>query len=225
MGLSVEEQIQIFNSLADSNFAALSTLKFKDTKLGSILASVLNLKGNSSSVLKNMKAMYSGIIPEFTIQLDDFIKTTELLEEMGYRFQIDVTSGKGLEYYTGIVFQFNLSGEVIGGGGRYDNLIPLMGGGNVPASGFALYLDHLMPLVNTASSNTSQSTHILIRTDAEVIKEGFAVAKRLREAGFIAELNLGQPKMSDFRLGAGRRAKPEIFALRPQPSPQVRIAE
>ena len=59
-------------------------------------------------------------------------------------YKIDMATGRGFEYYTGFIFQLFADGEHVGGGGRYDALIPLLGGKDTPASGFALYLDCLM---------------------------------------------------------------------------------
>jgi histidyl-tRNA synthetase len=99
-----------------------------------------------------------------------------------------------------VIFQFFKDEEKVGGGGRYDALIPLMGGGNIPASGFALYLDRLMNLVTLELPANFQG--ILIRAEpneVEVLKEGFNIASNLREAGYVAELDLGRRKSADFR--------------------------
>ena len=87
-------------------------------------------------------------MPEISPPLDDFLKTVALLDELGLKYQINIASGAGFEYYTGLIFQLFIGEEKVGGGGRYDALIPSMGGGDVPASGFALYLDRLMELSN-----------------------------------------------------------------------------
>ena len=78
-----------------------------------------------------------------------------ILDELGLKYQINIASGAGFEYYTGMIFQFFTGGEKMGGGGRYDALIPSMGGGDVPASGFALYLDRLMKLVKPEAMRPS----------------------------------------------------------------------
>jgi len=99
-----------------------------------------------------------------------------------------------------VIFQFFKDEEKVGGGGRYDALIPLMGGGNIPASGFALYLDRLMNSVKLELPANFQG--ILIRAEpneVEVLKEGFNIASNLREAGYVAELDLGCRKSADFR--------------------------
>jgi histidyl-tRNA synthetase len=128
--------------------------------------------------------------------IDDFRDITRLLEALGGDYQIDIASGRGFEYYTGIIFQLFQKGERLGGGGRYDALIPLMGGRKTPASGFALYLDPLMKLVKPPALAKRQPQRILVRAGA--VKDGFSAASRLREAGYMAEVELGAQKRGDF---------------------------
>ncbi len=72
---------------------------------------------------------------------------------------LDLSFVRGMTYYTGIVFEF-LAGQgpddyPIGGGGRYDDLVRAFGGGNVPACGFALYVEEVVRNMNRESANTS----------------------------------------------------------------------
>ncbi|GAI49934.1 unnamed protein product, partial [marine sediment metagenome] len=134
LGLSRQEQARIFDQILDGDTEALARIRSEKPKLGKALTSLLDLKGKSSGILKNLKALFNHSLPELELHIDNFINIADLLEAMGYRYQIDITSGRGFEYYTGIIFQL-FSGEgKIGGGGRYDALIPLMGGGDIPAS-------------------------------------------------------------------------------------------
>ena len=61
---------------------------------------------------------------------------------------LDLAFVPGIAYYTGIVFEISCEGEdgpiTVGGGGRYDGLVKALGGGDVPAMGFALRLDKLV---------------------------------------------------------------------------------
>jgi len=92
--------------------------------------------------------------------------------------------------------------EKVGGGGRYDALIPLMGGRDIPASGFALYLDHLMNRVKPVTMAQAASQRILIRAEASQVKlakEGFDLANRLHQAGYTAEVHLGGQMPAELR--------------------------
>jgi histidyl-tRNA synthetase len=122
--------------------------------------------------------------------LTNFSEIAGLLDALGYRYQIDITSTRGFEYYTGLCFQLSAKGYKIGSGGRYDNLIPLIGGKKTPACGFALYLD---PLANSIKpSKRATAPEILVRCDAktaEAIRASFELATELRGAGYVTGLD------------------------------------
>ncbi|MCK4369021.1 MAG: histidine--tRNA ligase family protein, partial [Dehalococcoidales bacterium] len=137
LGLSAEEQIRMFDRILDGDTEALAKVKIERPELGRTLYSLLELKGKSAEFAKKLKALFAQDLPEFKPYIDDCTNIAELLEALGCDYQIDIASGRGFEYYTGVIFQFFKDEEKIGGGGRYDALIPLMGGEDTPASGFA----------------------------------------------------------------------------------------
>ena len=132
---------------------------------------------------------------------------------LGYNYRIDITSGRGFEYYTGLIFQLFTGGKKIGGGGRYDDLIPLMGGSDIPASGFALFLDRLMDMVKPEVLAGPPAQRVLVKTEAETVKEGFTIASRIREAGHVAELQLGEREPANIRWTLDVRSKAPVFVL------------
>jgi histidyl-tRNA synthetase len=70
-----------------------------------------------------------------------------------------------------------------------------MGGGDVPASGFALYLDSLMNIIKPESIAPAAVERILVRPlSVDAMKESFKTADSLRNAGYIAELDLDGQK-------------------------------
>jgi histidyl-tRNA synthetase len=90
------------------------------------------------------------------------------------------------------MFRFSINGDEVGGGGRYNNLIPLLSNRDTPASGFALYLDQLMPLIDPQKTLKSPIDKILLRSKSEELSPArlISVAKYLREAGYITSLSL-----------------------------------
>jgi len=213
LGLSPEEQARIFDRILDGDAEALAKVKRERPEVGKIL-SLLDLKGKPS------RLQFTSDLPELKPAIDDFVNIAKLLETLGCDYQIDIASGRGFEYYTGIIFQIFQNGEKLGGGGRYDALIPLMGGRDTPASGFALYLDHLMKLVKPGALAKGKPQRILIRAEPEAVKDGFSIAERLREAGYMAELELGGQKEADFNWGLEVRSQPPLFTLTNQAKPQ-----
>ncbi|MBA7698609.1 ATP phosphoribosyltransferase regulatory subunit [subsurface metagenome] len=215
LGLSPEEQASVFDQILDGNVEALARIKSRRPELENVLFPLLNLKGQSPGFLENLKALSVQGLPEIRPHLDNFINIVDLLEALGCDYRIDMASGAGFEYYTGVIFQLFVGKEKIGGGGRYDALIPAMGGGDIPASGFALYLDRLMNLVKPETLAEPLAQRILVRGEkGDVLKEAFSAASCLREAGYVAELDLGGQKPADFRWTLDVQSKAPQFVLK-----------
>lgn len=92
--------------------------------------------------------------------LSEWQETIELLEAYGIErqriiIQADLT--KNWEYYTGLVFGIEAGDDnYIAGGGRYDELTRILGSEeNIPAIGFAYYVDNLLPLLELAADSTN----------------------------------------------------------------------
>ncbi|MFC2034565.1 ATP phosphoribosyltransferase regulatory subunit [Chloroflexota bacterium] len=214
-GLSPAEQAKIFDQILDGDVEALAKVKAGRAELGKVLSPLLDLKGKSSGFLKNMKAILNQDMPELESSLNNFINVVDLLETLGVNCQIDITSGSGFEYYTGVMFQLFAGEEHIGSGGRYDALIPLMGGRDIPASGFALYLDHLMDLIKPETLVSSPAQRILIKVESKggLLEEAFNLASCLHEAGYVAEVYLGGQEPTNLRWILDVQAKTPLFVL------------
>ena len=213
LGLSPAEQNRVFDQILDGDGDVLAKVKPARPQASKALASLITSKGKSSGFLKTLKAQFGQDIPELKAPLDAFIDTVSLLDTLGYDYEIDISSGRGFEYYTGIIFQLLTGEEKIGGGGRYDALIPLVGGRDVPASGFALYLDPLMKAVRPAALGKPGAQRLLIRAEPEMVTEGFAIVKRLHQAGYSAELYLAGRDVAGFRWALDVRGKAPPFLL------------
>ena len=212
LGLSPREQERIFDQILDGDMKALAGIRSARREPGGLMK-LLNLKGKSSGLLKNLKATVVQDMPELEPAMDDFINIVDLVESLGYDYQIDIASGRGFEYYTGVIFQLFIGGDKVSGGGRYDALIPVLGGRDVPASGFALYVDRLMSLITPQTLAGAPAQRILVRAEPAVIKEGFSVARVLREAGYVAQLDLGAREPAGLRWKLDVRDKAPTFVL------------
>jgi histidyl-tRNA synthetase len=194
LGLNHEEQTSLFDRILDGDIDALTKVKPKKAAVSKTISALLDLTGKSGGLLKNLKSLYAKELPELTAPLDDFINIIDLLESLGIKYQIDLDSGQGFEYYTGFVFHLSINGEHVGGGGRYDALIPLMSGKKVAASGFALYLDRLINMIAPALTPTAELPGILIKVihnDGEAVKAGFNLADLIHRNGGKAEMDIG----------------------------------
>lgn len=213
LDLSAEEQISMFDRILDGDTKALEKLKLKRPELEKTIDSLLALKGKPSGFSEELKSLFAEDLPECKPYIENCARIAEFLEAMGYKYQIDIASGRGFEYYTGVIFQIFKGEEKIGGGGRYDALITLMGGKDMPASGFALYLERLMALIKPSALSTPQSPRILVRAEVARAREGFEIVWQLHKAGYRAECYLGVQKEADFDWTLNIKDKSPEFIL------------
>jgi histidyl-tRNA synthetase len=80
----------------------------------------------------------------------EILKTKYSLQE-GRDYVFDPTLARGMDYYTGIIFELKLNGKpeelTIGAGGRYDDLIGMFAGRQIPAVGFSFGIDRIIDLL------------------------------------------------------------------------------
>jgi histidyl-tRNA synthetase len=196
LGLSGENGADVLDQVFSGNLGVLNALKDGKPELAKNLQLLFGLKGNSTGFVENLRGALCASLPALEPSLDELARISNLLTSLGCSYQIDFTSGRGFEYYTGSIFGFYSSGRRLGGGGRYDKLIPLVGGKDICASGFALYIDELMDLLG----EVPRPERVLIRVkDAESLKPSLRLARQLRDAGYIVEFDLGYKKVTDFR--------------------------
>jgi len=199
LGLGAAEQTEIFDQILEGDLRALGEIKTEDVDLKRALALLLDVTGSSPSFLENIKALLGKARPGLEPSINNLTSIAQLLSALGCPCQIDIASGRGFEYYTGVMFEFYVSTERVGGGGRYDNLIPLVGGPPVPASGFALYVDKLMGLVKMEERPYQRVLVCSQSSDVKGLGACFEAARFLREAGYLAELDLGRKEVSSYR--------------------------
>lgn len=150
----------------------------------------------------------------------------ELLAAAGYgpdRIVIDPSVVRGLGYYTGPVFEAELTFEItdekgrprqfgsVAGGGRYDDLVKRFTGQEVPATGVSIGVDRLLAALRAKGRLTgaTQGPVIVTVMDRDRMADYQAMATTLRQAGIRAEVYLGNPKNFGNQLKyADKRASP-----------------
>ncbi len=215
LGLDHEKQTVLFDRILDGDISALLDVKPAKKSAARVISSLMNMQGKSGSLLKNLKSVYSRELPDLTKPLDDFIAITNLLESLGIKYKIDIDSGRGFEYYTGFVFHLFAGGEHVGGGGRYDALIPLMSNKNIPASGFALYLDRLINITKTELVGPAGIPGVVINVNGkndESVQAGFNLAGFLHRHGCIAEMDIGASHPAGF-IWTAEVVSPSVITL------------
>jgi len=124
------------------------------------------------------------------------------------RIVIDPSVVRGLGYYTGPVFEAELTFEIldekgrkrqfgsVAGGGRYDDLVKRFTGQEVPATGVSIGVDRLLAALHAKGRIEAQPVGPVVVTvmDKERMAEYQAMVAELRQAGIRAEVYLGNPK-------------------------------
>jgi len=196
-----DEEAKLVSHVLEGNWQPLSEAKSSNPDFNRILSLLLSFKGRSSGFLENVKALSPKNSPEFNSNLEDFITIVTLLDSLSCNYEIDLKAIRGFEYYTGICFQLFVDGAKIGGGGGYDDLIPLMGGKDMPACGFALYVDPILKWL-PAESKEGNKLGVLVKAEEptpEVARMCFVLAQSLRNAGQVAELDFAGIEGPDYR--------------------------
>jgi histidyl-tRNA synthetase len=180
---------ELLQQLIDGNKDAIKELKNKNTELAKKLLLIFGVTGKTKGYLDNLRAIF----PTLAATFDDLAKVAGLLDASGCKYDLHLASGLGFEYYTGTIFQLYCKGSKLGGGGRYDELIPLVGDGPTPASGFALYVDHIMDAMEPGNVVGPLAERVFIKPasdNADVLKGCYDLATGLRASGYVVELEL-----------------------------------
>src|SRR5262249_29291620 len=149
-----------------------------------------------------------------------------ILRAAGYgadRVRIDPSVVRGLEYYTGPVYEVELTFETkdeqgrpvrfgsVGGGGRYDGLVARFRGEPVPATGFSIGVSRLMaapPHLGKVETNSAPGPVVVTVFDQDRIGDYQQMVQALRAAGIRAELYLGPGKFGAQMKYADKRGSP-----------------
>jgi histidyl-tRNA synthetase len=165
------------------------------------------------SSIKKLKPSQS--IKDLFLQL----KQLGLKEEKDFFFK--PTLVRGLDYYTGIIFEAlvaNKQNLSLGGGGRYDNLIELFTGKKLPAVGFAFGFDRIVDFLqeNNLLSLPPTNSRFLIVYFMETKNEAVNLVKNLRERKIPTEIYLGKNLNLDKQIKyADKKGIPYVIIIGP----------
>jgi histidyl-tRNA synthetase len=150
--------------------------------------------------------------PRFNEGLSELEAIDQLLVSSGYnsdRIRIDPSVVRGLEYYTGPVYEVELLLETrdekdrpvrfgsVGGGGRYDGLVSRFRGEPVPATGFSIGVSRLqaaLTMLGKIDTMPEFGPVVVVVMDRNEVAQYQKFVATLRNAGIRAEMYLGNPK-------------------------------
>jgi len=155
-------------------------------------------------------------------ELAEIISNLELYNYSEY-VVVDLSLARGLDYYTGPIFEISAETNVnvgsVAGGGRYDNLIELLGGPPTPATGISLGIDRLVEVLSEASMLPTARTltqAFIAYTSPPLKKEAIAVAEKLRDEGIKVEVDVMGRKLDRQLKYADAKGIPYVVILGPQ---------
>jgi histidyl-tRNA synthetase len=135
------------------------------------------------------------------------------------RIKLDPTLARGLAYYTGAIMEINVEGiGSLGGGGRYDNLVGMFLGKDVPACGFSLGLERIIVVMSEREMFPAE----LVASPADVIVtiwnegsigESLALATQLRTEGLRVDVYPEADKMGKQFKYASSRGIPFVVII------------
>jgi histidyl-tRNA synthetase len=142
-------------------------------------------------------------------ELEEIAKICRAADYGAGRIMFDSSVVRGLEYYTGPVFEAELTFEIkddkgrpvrfgsVGGGGRYDGLVSRFRGEPVPATGFSIGVSRLQAALTALGKLDGAADYgpvVVTVFDRDRVADYQRMVQRLREANIRAELYLGNPK-------------------------------
>jgi histidyl-tRNA synthetase len=141
-------------------------------------------------------------------QLNSFEEYLQNYKELPFEF--DPTVVRGLEYYTGLVFEVELTAQIlndkgkevifgsVAGGGRYDKLIARFGKEDVPATGISIGVDRLVYAIEQFDKISSSKRPLIIIANllSDQISTYLKIADQLRNEGYACEIFYGSSNLS-----------------------------
>ena len=157
---------------------------------------------------------------------EDILEILKIFEAYNFKnYKFDPSVIRGLEYYTGPIFEVNLNFQVknskgqtiqfgsIGGGGRYDNLVSNFGNLDCPATGISIGLDRLVFALMQKKDFKIKSTRpvIICVFDKDKIKEYVGILNKLRALNISSEIYPGEGKLKKQMEYANKLGSPAVI--------------
>ena len=209
----------------DASGAYIDGVGLSPAQADPVVAFLTSGADNAADTVANLRAAVGG--SETGLKgVEELEQIAALLDAQGYgpdRIVIDPSIVRGLGYYTGPVYEAELTFEIldekgrprqfgsVAGGGRYDDLVKRFTGQEVPATGVSIGVDRLLAALREKGrvSSVAQGPVVVTVMDRDRMADYQTMVAELRNAGIRAEVYLGNPKNFGNQLKyADRRASP-----------------
>ena len=187
-------------------------------ELNQILLKLIDLVGDKS-ILEDVNELIKDYEEpqEAFEQLKDLVDLLESFDMDNYTLNLGVA--RGLDYYTGIVFEIYVEGlgaqKQVCGGGTY-SLIKVFGGQEVESTGFALGFDRLMNAIEELTEKEEAKSHLDVYVapiSADVRLKAYQITQTLRRAGFRCDVDLNNKKFKKLMNYADKIKVPKMIII------------
>ena len=187
-------------------------------ELNQILLKLIDLVGDKS-ILEDVNELIKDYEEpqEAFEQLKDLVDLLESFDMDNYTLNLGVA--RGLDYYTGIVFEIYVEGlgaqKQVCGGGTY-SLIKVFGGQEVESTGFALGFDRLMNAIEELTEKEEAKSHLDVYVapiSADVRLKAYEITQTLRRAGFRCDVDLNNKKFKKLMNYADKIKVPKMIII------------
>jgi histidyl-tRNA synthetase len=180
-------------------------------KCKAALQGLIRLKGSDVfDTVEKIKVQVQGY-EQALAAVENLAAVLKLVAESGCPIEtVEPAFARGLEYYTGVIFELYVPqlDIALGGGGRYDKLIEAFGGEPTPAVGMALGIDRTalaLQAQQTVLNKPVQKRVLVVPIKAEQKAEALKIAQMLRDAGVAVEFEVMGRKMAKALEDADKR--------------------
>ena len=197
--------------------AALALVESENCR--TTLRGLIDLKSdNVFDTVEKMKAHLQGY-EKALAAVENLSAILKLVTESGCEIEtVDPAFARGLEYYTGMIFEVYVPelDIALGGGGRYDRLIEVFGGEPTPAVGVAHGLDRIalaMQSQKTVLKVKAEKRIVVVPVKEEQKGEALRIAQMLRDAGVSAKFEVMGRKMAKALEDADKRKEADYAVI------------
>ena len=194
----------------DASGAYIDGVGLSEAQADPVVAFLTSKGADNAATLANLRAAV-GASEIGSTGVDELEEIASLVSAQGYdanRIVIDPSVVRGLGYYTGPVFEAELTFEIldekgrkrqfgsVSGGGRYDDLVKRFTGQEVPATGVSIGVDRLLAALREKGrmGRTEAGPVVVTVMDRDRMADYQTIVGELRRAGIRAEVYLGNPK-------------------------------
>ncbi len=160
----------------------------------------IKIDENSEKIFEKIKVLSFDEGKEGIEELKEIIFYLEKMNAKA-KIKIDLSLARGLDYYTGPIFEISAEKGIgsIAGGGRYDKLIGIFSGKEIPATGISLGIERIIEVMKERKMIKTKKSKLdvfVATTNKEVLKKTLEIIQKLRESGIKTDFDLRERNLT-----------------------------